>query len=144
MNNNLLNAAQNFRTAYTLLRNEFAATLRAIDLTPMEWLVLSICQKHTDIDLRQLSAKLRISPPLTTNLLKKLMEKELVALEEHTLDRRKKKISITTEAQKKLLKSSQHIAALMERVFNDCSQDEIASFDAVSQKIIANTLARKK
>jgi DNA-binding MarR family transcriptional regulator len=87
----------------TLVRQEFEARLRVLDLTPAQWAVLIRLSEQDGLNMTELGNLLYFDKPTTTGVVNRLVKKKYVKKVKNRKDRRVTHVFIT-DAGKEALK----------------------------------------
>ena len=107
------------------------------DITSRQWLPLMILgRSEGPLNLNQLAEKCGITRQSTKQLVDKLAEKELIALQKAEKDRRNISIVITEKGRNWGMVNLERNTHFVGELFEDISKEDIQTFAGVQQKLL--------
>lgn len=107
------------------------------DITSRQWLPLMILGKSEEpLNLNQLAEKCGITRQSAKQLVDKLAEKELIALQKAEKDRRNISIMITEKGRNWGMINLERNMLFVNELFGDISKEDIQTFAEVQQKLL--------
>lgn len=105
---------------------------------PAQKEVLFMLAHNDGISLKELAEHLDITPGAATQLTEALVKSGLVSRKDDTVDRRVVHLHLSADGRKLMQKLSKARIELSRRMFDDLSDEEIASFHSVIKKMYYN------
>jgi len=122
----------------TLVRQDFEARLRKLDLTPAQWAVLVRLSEQDGLNMTELGQLLYFDKPTTTGVVNRLVKKKYVKKVKNRKDRRVTHVFIT-DAGKEAMTPVEPITKLYtENIISDVTEEEYAMVREVLKKLIKN------
>ncbi len=122
------------------IRNNFVYSLRDIlaehGITPAQRVIMSVINKKKSPKMKDLSEILGISGSATTQLLKALEKKGIIARKEDERDRRISKISISKKGEILLNKIKKKEIKIIDSFFVNLNEKELENFINLIKKLI--------
>ena len=100
------------------VRKLFVRRISALELKPVEFSILVLCDANVGINLRQLGDALDVSPPNLVQVIDRLMKRKLLKRVRSNQDRRIQHINLTDEGRAALELAEKEVAKL-EREITD-------------------------
>ena len=117
--------------------NELAEALRKFDLTPLQYMVLSLAGHRGNSSTADLARRFQIAPQSMNEVVATLQGKKLIARREAPEHRRILHIRLTAAGAKLLQKCEREVDRLERAIFRDFPRGELAAFRAMLAKALA-------
>lgn len=125
--------------AYARMTSTLSTFLSQYGLSIPEWKLLGQAYEHGDVQLSNLAELLDYDPPMVTKLVKNLEKKKLLTRQPAKHDERAKIIIISTSGKTLIQKIDPQIKLLMRGLLNGVTPEQLKSYIAVLQAIVANS-----
>jgi len=119
--------------------NELAEALRQFDLTPLQYMVLSLAGHRGNSSTADLARRFQIAPQSMNEVVATLQGKKLIVRREAPEHRRILHIRLTAAGIKLLHKCEREVDRLERSIFHDFPRGELAAFRAMMMKALAES-----
>jgi DNA-binding MarR family transcriptional regulator len=117
------------------VRSRFEAALIALELTGIQYTVLSVIGRHEGLSSAELSRRFYVTPQTMNELIGNLQRRDLIVRTTDPLNRRILRMSVT-EAGAQMLRQCDEVADQVEReVFRDLSDEEYRTLAELTRKL---------
>lgn len=117
--------------------NELAETLRKFDLTPLQYMVLSLAGHRDNSSTADLARRFQIAPQSMNEVVATLEGKKLIARRGAPAHRRILHIRLSAAGIRLLQKCEREVDRLERSIFRDFPRGELAAFRAMMVKVLA-------
>jgi DNA-binding MarR family transcriptional regulator len=117
--------------------NELAEALRKFDLTPLQYMVLSLAGHRGNSSTADLARRFQIAPQSMNEVVATLQGKKLIARREAPEHRRILHIRLTAAGTRLLQKCEREVDRLERAIFRDFPRSELAAFRVMLAKALA-------
>jgi DNA-binding MarR family transcriptional regulator len=118
------------RRAQLLVYANLTECLRADDLTPIQYMMLSLSRRGGEMSSADLARRFSIAPQSVNEMIAALQRKKLIARRTTRENRRILRISLTPEGKQLLRKCDRQVDRMEKRLFAPLSQAELAALRA--------------
>jgi DNA-binding MarR family transcriptional regulator len=118
------------RRAQLLVYTNLTECLRAHDLTPIQYMMLSLSRRGGEMSSADLARRFSIAPQSVNEMIAALQRKKLIARKTTIENRRILRISLTSEGRQLLRKCDRQVDRMEKRLFSPLSQPELAALRA--------------
>lgn len=122
----------------TLVRQEFEARLRKLDLTPAQWAVLIRLSEQDGLNMTELGNLLYFDKPTTTGVVNRLVAKKYVKKVKNRKDRRVTHVFITDAGKEALIPVEPILTYYRENFFKGIPEEDYNTAREVVRTIIKN------
>jgi len=122
----------------TLVRQEFEARLRKLDLTPAQWAVLVRLSEQDGLNMTELGNLLYFDKPTTTGVVNRLVKKKYVKKVKNRKDRRVTHVFITDAGKDAMIPVEPIIAFYKENFLKDVPEESYETAKEVVRTLIKN------
>ncbi len=108
------------------------------EITPAQWPIVSSLKDRPTIALKELTSMLHISSSAITQLVDALVKKGYIVRKESSVDRRVILIELTKKAKDSLAIMREKAVAHLITAFSNLTDEELVTFQALSEKVATN------
>jgi DNA-binding MarR family transcriptional regulator len=130
------------RQTQLLVYGEMIERLRDFDLTPAQYLVLSLSQNEQSPSSADLARRSDITPQSMNEIIAVLDRKGLIRRREDPDNRRILRVTVTKEGTKLLAECNKQIDRMENEIFRCLTEKELAAFRALHTKLLRKSLRR--
>ena len=125
-------------TAYRELRQVVTEALSAYALSPSEWALLGLVYENHQLGQKDIAELLSVEPPLVTQMIASLKQKNMIDIQVSPEDARKRYISLQEDVICKIPVIDEDVRAATSRILKGCTHEEISAYFKVLNTIILN------
>jgi DNA-binding MarR family transcriptional regulator len=115
------------RRAQLMVYTNLSECLRAADLTPVQYMMLSLSRRGGQMSSADLARRFSIAPQSVNEMIAALQRKKLIARRTARENRRILRISLTPEGKELLGKCDRRVDRMEKRLFGALSKTELAA-----------------
>lgn len=126
-------------TAYRELRQVVTEALSAYSLSSPEWALLGLVYENHQLGQKDIAELLSVEPPLVTQMIAGLKQKDMIEIQVSVQDARKKSVSLSKDMICKIPDIDEAVRKATSKVLKGCTHEEVAVYFKVLHTILLNT-----
>jgi len=124
--------------AYRTLEYMLEKPLSKHQISAPEWKLLGLVYDKGEMQATEVALIMDVKLPLITRNVSSLKNKKLIAIQNHSEDKRIKLITVTPKGSEKLFAIEKDVRGMLAKIFRGVSREEFTHYKIVLKKIIDN------